>query len=469
MRSKSLVALLGAACGVVVSVLGAYAQTAPDGALQERIYKNRIYTDNRSIIEGKGRYLLMKGRYDELAPAMEAPNLAAPETTWEELITTLNRMCSVGATGVAFNLPGISPDGKSMAPEAHESFRKALDQILWRRMIPICRIFAPDAPTDPEYRQAVIDTAAQAIGHDVDCLYWVDGPDAPALAARLIERAPKVEPNFPPQILQGPKPVRITVAAPANADVLTVTEVPLDEQRTLPLLLVGRIAMPDDGDVSYIVPGTDEFYDRMEKAKADPIEAQPWTPDNSVLSEEERREGFIALFNGKDLSGWTILGDNKEGFVVRDGAIEWNARGGSMLRTRDRYENFILRLDWKIGAGKNNGVQVHLPRAGRGSKIGLEIQMMGVREEPPTKNSTGAVYDVVPPKVDASKEPGEWNSLELVIDWPHLKATQNGVLIHDLNMEENPELAYRLRRGFIGITDHGGYAAFRNIRIKPLE
>jgi len=78
------------------------------------------------------------------------------------------------------------------------------------------------------------------------------------------------------------------------------------------------------------------------------------------------------------------------------------------------------------------------------------------------------VYDVLPPKLNAAKPAGEWNTLEIMFTGPMLKATLNGKIVQDVNFDEHEELKYRLRRGFIGLQDHAHYVAFRNIRIKKL-
>ncbi len=393
---------------------------------------------------------LMRGRYEEELYALEARDLIRPGVTFAELVTTLNRISEVGANAVSVDLYGYSADGTTLAPDALENLDKALEQIVWRRMGTLCRVLGEDAPQDPEARRAAARAAGRALADYPLCVYWFDGPDAAELAKEFKSAAPD-----------------LVVAAPETGDVLIV-ESEADAPRNRPALLLGRIAQDPRGPVHYILPGTDENYQKFEAAMAYPEESQPWTPDNSVLSEAERAEGFIALFNGRDLDGWIVTGDNKKGWIVRDGAIEWNARGGGSLRTRDRYDNYVLRLEWKIGEGKNSGLHMRLPRANRGSKVGFEFQMLGYRSDPPTKDSTGAIYDVVAPPVDASRAPGEWNELEIVLDGPRYKSILNGQVIHDLSFDDNEELRHRLRNGFIALTDHGGYVAFRNIRLKPL-
>lgn len=400
---------------------------------------------------------LMRGRYVETLQALQAPNLLDPATTWADLVQTLNRMSEVGANAVCFDLVGLSADGAALAPEvvramdySQKDDRLPIRQIVWRRMGVICRVFGEGAPEDPAYRANAIATVARELGNKGECVYWVDGPGAADLAAELKRRAP-----------------RLVVAAPANGDILAVTDWPSETPKR-PVLLVGKIPQPEVKDRHFVVPGTEENYRRFETVMAFPEELRTWTPDNSVLSEEERNEGFISLFNGRNLDGWVIVGKNKEGFVARNGAIEWARSGGGQLRTVKRYDDYVLRLEWKIAPNKNNGLQLRCPRANRNSKIGFEFQMLGQKFDTPNENSTASIYDVLPPLVDASKPAGEWNTLEITLDGPHYKAVLNGVIVQDVNFDEVEELKYRLRNGFIVISDHGGYAAFRNIRLKPL-
>ena len=383
--------------------------------------------------------------------AIEAPALAEPGAALGNIASALNRASEVGADSVCFELRGFSEDGRELSAEARDTVRRVLDQVTWRRMGALCRVFAQDAPQDSEYRLAVVQAAAAALGQEKRTVYWIDGPDSAALAAEFKKLA-----------------AGLVVAAEEGGDVEVVATVP-EGKRTRPALVVGQVPRPDlRARVSFVMPGTEEGYAAFEAAMADPSKAEPWTPDNSVLSEEERAEGWIALFDGKTLNGWWVQGRNKKGFQVKDGAIEWVSRGGSMLFTHDRYDNFILRLEWKIEENGNSGVSLRAPRANRASKIGMEFQLQGDHGRAPEKHITGAIYDVVAPRVNAGKPAGEWNSLEITLDGAKLKAVLNDQVVQDLDLDANEELRYRLRRGFIGLQDHGCQVAFRNIRVKKL-
>jgi hypothetical protein len=98
----------------------------------------------------------------------------------------------------------------------------------------------------------------------------------------------------------------------------------------------------------------------------------------------------------------------------------------------------------------------------------MEFQLQGDSGTPVTNQTSGAVYVVLPPRVNAAKPEGEWNSVEVTLNGPKLKAVLNGEVIQDTNLDDTEELRPRLRRGFIGLQDHASYVAFRNIRVKKL-
>ena len=67
----------------------------------------------------------------------------------------------------------------------------------------------------------------------------------------------------------------------------------------------------------------------------------------------------------------------------------------------------------------------------------------------------------------AHKE-GLWNTIEVTCDGPKVKVLINDVVVQDISFDDTEELKYRLRKGFICLTDHNCYVAFRNLRIKEL-
>src|SRR5689334_16215843 len=111
--------------------------------------------------------------------------------------------------------------------------------------------------------------------------------------------------------------------------------------------------------------------------------------------------GFVSLFNGKDLTGWTLVGGKGPGYIVENGTIVCPEGGGGNLLTDKEYSDFVLRLDFKLSPGGNNGVGLRAPMAGDVAYSGMEIQILDQDNEQykgkiqPWQH-TGSIYNVFP-------------------------------------------------------------------------
>jgi hypothetical protein len=199
-----------------------------------------------------------------------------------------------------------------------------------------------------------------------------------------------------------------------------------------------------------------------------------------ILADED--EGFVPLYNGKDLSGWHAKGGKVESWKADGELLACIAAGGGWLTTDKEYADFILKLDWRIPAGGNSGVGIRYPEKGDPAHEGMEIQILD-DDAPQYKNLvpaqyTGGIYYQVAPNKEKKKlnPPGQWNSYEIVCKGPLVVVKLNGVEITRANMDEETEgkgghkpLSQRPRRGFIGLQSHGSRVDFRNIKIKVME
>jgi hypothetical protein len=189
-------------------------------------------------------------------------------------------------------------------------------------------------------------------------------------------------------------------------------------------------------------------------------------------------DGFVSLFDGRTLDGWTLVGKKGDGYGVTNGMI-YCARGSDgNLFTEKEYSDFVLRLEFKLEDGSNNGVGIRAPLSGDCSYLGMEIQIL---DDKAPKHATikpwqhnGSIYGIVPAKNGTAKI-HEWNSYEITAKGRHIKVVMNGRTIAnaDLNDVHDPELIRQhpgmLRdRGHIGFLGHNDYVEFRNIRIKEL-
>lgn len=183
----------------------------------------------------------------------------------------------------------------------------------------------------------------------------------------------------------------------------------------------------------------------------------------------EPDDGFLPLFPEGDLSGWVPMGRPSFTFAGDELNCAGDGDYPDWLRSREVFENFVLCFEFQIGKYGEGGVFIHAPLHGRNSRVGFEIQLSDDTRVPrPLTNSTGAIFGVVPPTKDATRPLGEWNAVEITMDWPRLAVAVNGTVVQDLNVEQNPELAQRLRSGFLGFQDRGKPYRIRGARIKRL-
>ncbi|MBI2679405.1 MAG: DUF1080 domain-containing protein [Candidatus Solibacter usitatus] len=189
--------------------------------------------------------------------------------------------------------------------------------------------------------------------------------------------------------------------------------------------------------------------------------------------------GFTPLFNGKNLDGWKLVRANGPGYVIEGDRIVCPPTGGGNLFTEKEYANFVLRLDFKLSVGGNNGVGLRAPLEGDAAYVGMEIQVLDdpapqYKDIKPTQH-TGSIYDVFPAKLGALKPAGEWNSYEITANGRRVTIKLNGQTTVDADLDSVKDEAILKRHpglarksGHIGFLGHRSHVEFRNIRIKEL-
>jgi HEAT repeat protein len=198
------------------------------------------------------------------------------------------------------------------------------------------------------------------------------------------------------------------------------------------------------------------------------------------LSEQEKADGFVQLFNGQNLDGWI---GNKTGYKVEGGAIVFDPKAGdrSNVYTGKEYSDFAFRFEFQLTPGANSGVGIRTPNAGDAAYVGMEIQVLDdtapIYATLQPYQYHGSVYGIIAAKRGALKPVGEWNSEEIWITGTKIRITVNGVVTVDGDIAEasrNGTADHKdhpgLQRssGYIGFLSHDSVVRFRNIRIKEL-
>jgi len=195
--------------------------------------------------------------------------------------------------------------------------------------------------------------------------------------------------------------------------------------------------------------------------------------DNS-LTGAERKDGFELLFDGKSISKWhSIRRQPDQGAWRVQKGILTHEKGESWLATNDTYFDFVLRLEYRTGAGSDSGIFLRAGPDGDPATSGMELQILSDAGKPAATQSTGSVWDVVAPTRNANKADGEWNQVEVSLIKRQLIAVWNGEKILDVNLDDPKYSALAQRRpyGHIGLQAHatGTPVEFRNIRVKILK
>lgn len=211
---------------------------------------------------------------------------------------------------------------------------------------------------------------------------------------------------------------------------------------------------------------------------------------DNELTQKEKKEGWVLLFDGKSLNGWrTYQNKPSDTWMVEDGQIACRKEGVKQhadLLTVDQYENFELQLDWKIAKGQNSGIIYRCnENNGASYESGPEYQLiddLGYPDKLTDKQLSGANYDMDAPRVKVAKPAGEYNHTRILVRGTHVEHWLNGSLLVSYEFG-TPEWKWKkdnskwkdakeygtVKNGYIAIQDHGGGLWVKNVKIKALR
>lgn len=222
----------------------------------------------------------------------------------------------------------------------------------------------------------------------------------------------------------------------------------------------------------------------------------PPVPVNT-LSEAERKAGWKLLFDGQTLKGWRNYGKKTIGssWKVVDGAIYldarkdpnggWQAPDGGDIITDGTFENYELRLEWKIAPCGNSGIIYNVEESDKYQypwQTGPEMQVLDNACHPDSKirkHRAGDLYDLIECKYETVKPAGEWNRVRLIVNKGKVQHWLNGRKVVETEMwtdnwramiaaskfKDMPGFG-TVRKGHLCLQDHGDPVWYRNIKIR---
>ncbi len=218
----------------------------------------------------------------------------------------------------------------------------------------------------------------------------------------------------------------------------------------------------------------------------------------NTLSKAEKNKGWKLLFDGKTTKGWHTFNTTTIGsaWKVENGAlyldntekVDWQVKGGGDIVSDKEYENFELRLEWKIQACGNSGILFNIVESKEYQYVwqtGPEMQVLDNTCHPDAKiikHRAGDLYDLITVSKETVKPAGEWNTVRII--------SKNGLVEFFLNEEKVVSFQMhnqawfdmiaaskfkdmpafgRAKKGHLALQDHGDKVWYRNIKIREIK
>ncbi len=211
----------------------------------------------------------------------------------------------------------------------------------------------------------------------------------------------------------------------------------------------------------------------------------------ALTDDKKADDGFVPMFNGKDLTGWVNVNGAPGTFFAKDNEVITTGKPTGYLRTEKQYENFIAEFDWKHippkpGEVGNSGFFVWadpIPAVGTGYTRGIEVQVLvnltyKNKKGDITATSQGDLFSIwgakcVPdrphpdgwdrclPSENHCKGENEWNHYRVEANDGVLKLAVNGHVVSGVS-KCNP------RKGYLALESEGSECRFKNLKIKDL-
>ncbi len=190
--------------------------------------------------------------------------------------------------------------------------------------------------------------------------------------------------------------------------------------------------------------------------------------ENEIITNQP----FVSLFDGGSLDQWVIMGDPAGWQVVDETIRSEGGKNGNWIRSKREYDDFILRLEFRVAPGGNSGVFVRCTEQGNPWVTGHECQISN--EHPPRDDShcTGSLYGSLPVLSRPDESPEVWRKIEILCKGTRIMVFVDNVKTVDVDQTEVDSIRNKPLKGFVGLQDShtlaGMWVEYRNIEIREL-
>ncbi len=219
----------------------------------------------------------------------------------------------------------------------------------------------------------------------------------------------------------------------------------------------------------------------------------------NTLTQKEKKDGWVLLFNGKDFTGWRqcngtampanwVIEDNAMKVFTGEGKQPGQGSNGDIVFGDKKYKNFELTIDWKASKMANSGIFYYV-REVPGKPIyyaAPEIQVLDNKDATDNKIAShlaGSLYDLIAADPKTIHPAGEWNTCVIKVKDGKATISMNGTkvveythwtpewdkMVANSKFKSFPGWTEGIaKEGYIGLQDHGYTVWFRNIKIRDL-
>jgi len=217
-----------------------------------------------------------------------------------------------------------------------------------------------------------------------------------------------------------------------------------------------------------------------------------------MQSDNDKKEGWQLLFDGTTAQGWHKYGGGPVGsawkiadntlYLDTSKKVNGKVEGGGDIVTDEEFENFHLKLEWKISKNGNSGIMFYVnedtAKYKRSYETGPEMQVLDNEGHPDAKiikHRAGDLYDLISCSKETVKPAGEWNLAEIKCVNGKLDFYLNGEnvvstmlwddgwtkMVAASKFKQWPGFG-TYKKGRICLQDHDNMVWYRNIKIKKL-